>query len=247
MQRRKNSQRSRRSAKPGLLDGHQIRPGQRESALNIVMKLRPADDIVGADVVIDAESRTAAIDGYQIGEGVVHAFGLGNRLPGAFSLFLGVRHENTGMGAGADWNIVKLIVAALAHEDAQVVYGQNGIADDVVIESQVERNAGTGIVVEVKFREQAIRRLITGQAVELVVKRGQIPHRQPPHVPRGDQAAGTAAGTGHMFQDRIAHILNGNSVVADLRAFALKLPEFALLVVTVSVNKKVTDAQVFDS
>jgi len=87
MQRHKKP-RVRRSAKPGLLDGHQIRPGQRESALNIVMKLRPTDDIVGADVVINAESRTAAIDGYQIGEGVVHAFGLGNRLPAAFSLFL---------------------------------------------------------------------------------------------------------------------------------------------------------------
>src|ERR1039457_3075914 len=101
MQRRKNPQRSRRSTKPGLPDGHQIRPGQRESALNIVMKLRPADDIVGADVVIDAESRTAAIDGYQIGEGVVHAFGLGNRLPAALSLFFGVGPVNTVMEAVA--------------------------------------------------------------------------------------------------------------------------------------------------
>jgi len=49
-----------------------------------------------------------------------------------------------------------------------------------------------------------------------------------------------------MFHYRIAHILNGDSVVADLRAFAQKLPAFALLVVTVSVNKKVADAQVFD-
>ena len=159
------------------------------------MKLGCNDDIVGAGGVIHPEGRAAAVAGDQVGEGVVRAFGLGNRLPAAFSLFLGVRHENTVMAAVADGNIVKLIVAALAHEDAQVVYGQNGIADDVVIESQVERNAGTGIVVEVKFREQAIRRLITGQAVELVVKRGQIPHRQPPHVPRGDQAAGTACST----------------------------------------------------
>ena len=63
---------------------------------------------------------------------------MGNRLPAALGRFLGVRHENTVMTAVADGNIVKLIVAAFAHEDAQVVGGQNGIADDVVIESQVE-------------------------------------------------------------------------------------------------------------
>jgi hypothetical protein len=63
MQRRKNPQRSRRSAKPGLLHAHQIRLGQRKSALDIILKLGLDDDIVGAGVVIDAESRTTAIDG----------------------------------------------------------------------------------------------------------------------------------------------------------------------------------------
>ena len=107
--------------------------------------------------------------------------------------FPGVCHEHAVVAAVKDGNVVKVIVATRAHEDAQVVRVQNGVADDVVIESEIKRDAGPGIVVEIKFREQAIRRLITGQTVELVVERGQIPHRQPPHAPRGDEAAGTAA------------------------------------------------------
>ena len=89
-------------------------------------------------------------------------------------------------------------------------------------------------------------RLIAGQAVELVVKRGQIPHRQPPHVARGDQAPGTAAGAGDMFHHRIAHVLHRDAVVADFRAFAPQPPEFALLMTAVSVNEKAAEAQVFD-
>ena len=228
------------------MDNHQIRLDQRKSALDIILKLGLDDDVVGAGDVIDPEGGVAAVAGDQIGEGIMRAFGLGNGPPAAFGRLLGVRHENTVMAAVADGNVVKLIVATLAHKDAQVVGGQNGIADDVVIESQVERNAGAWIVVEGKVREQAIHRVIAGQAVELVVKRGQIPNRQPPHAQRGNQAPGTAAGTGHVFHRRIAHILNGDSVVADSRAFALKPPEFALLVGTISVNKKVADAQVFD-
>ena len=226
---------------------HQIRLGQRKSALDVILKFGLDDDVVGAGGVIDPEGRVAAMAGDQIGEGVVRAFGLGNRLPAVFGRGFGVRHENTVVPAVADGNVVKLIVAAFTHEDAQVVGGQNGVADDVVIESQIQRNAGAGIVVEVKFREQAIFRPVAGQAVELVVKRGQIPHRQPPHAQRGHQAPGTAAGASHMFHRRIAHTLNRDSIVADLRAFARKPPEFALLMGTVSVNKKGTDVQIFDS
>ena len=87
-----------------------------------------------------------------------------------------------------DGDIEKLIVAARTHEDSQVVRGQNGIADDIVVECQIERNAGTGIVVQIKLGEPAVLSLITGQAVKLVVERRKIPHRQPPHNVRGDQA-----------------------------------------------------------
>ena len=53
--------------------------------------------------------------------------------------------------AVANGDIVKLIVAAGAHENAEIVGGQNGIADDVVVEGQVERNARAGIVVQIEF------------------------------------------------------------------------------------------------
>lgn len=223
---------------------HQIRLRQRESASGIAVKLGTDDDIVGAGGVVDPEGRAAAIAGNQGGEGIVRALGPGGGLPAAVGLFLGLRHEHAVMTAVKDGNVMKLIVATRAHEDAQVVRGQNGVADDVVIESEIKRDAGPGIVVEVKFREQAIRRLITGQTVELVVECGQIPHRQPPHAPRGDEAAGTAAGAGHMFHDRVAHVLHRDSVVADLRAFALKLPELVLLAIAVAVNEKAADTQI---
>ena len=99
---------------------------------------------------------------------------------------------------------------------------------------------------QVKFREQAVCRVIAGKAVELVVKRSQVPHRQLPHTQRGDQTPGTAANAGHVFHHRIAHALNHDSVIADFRAFALKLPEFALLIVAVSVNEQAANVQVFD-
>ena len=53
--------------------------------------------------------------------------------------------------AVADGNVIKPVVAALAHENAQVIGGQDGIADDVVIERQIERDAGPGIVVETEI------------------------------------------------------------------------------------------------
>jgi len=106
---------------------------------------------VGADVVIAPESRTAAIDGGQIDKGIMHAFGPGHRLPAVRCLFLGVGYEDAVMVAVADGNVCGIdCPQALTHKDAQVVCDQNGITDDVVIESQVERNAGTGIVVEIK-------------------------------------------------------------------------------------------------
>ena len=106
----------------------------------------------------------------------------GSRLPAPQGLPLGMRHEDAVVMAVLNGNIVKLIVAARAHENAKVVGDQHGVADDIVVESQIERYAGAGIIMEVKLGKQAILRVVTGQAVELVVKRRQILHGQPPHA-----------------------------------------------------------------
>ena len=126
-----------------------------EFALAIIVKLGGDDDIVGAGGVVHPKAGSAAIAGHQVGEGIVCALGPGNGLPAAPGRFLGMRHENSVLMAATDGNVVKPVVTTLAHEDAQVVVGQNGIADDIVIESQIERNAGAGIVMEAKVREQA--------------------------------------------------------------------------------------------
>ena len=115
-----------------------------------------------------------------------------------------------------------------------------------MIESQIQRNARARIVVEIESCKQAILGLIAGQAIKLVVKRGQIPHRQPLHVPRGDQATGTAPRASHIFHRRIADVLHCDAVVADFRAFALKLPAFALLMNPASVNKQTAYAHIMD-
>ena len=145
-----------------------------------------------------------------------------------------------------DGNFIKPVVAALAHEDPQVVGGQHGIADDVVIERQIERDAGTRIVMEAESREQAVLRLIAGQAVELIVECSVIPYRQSPHIACGDQAPGTAARAGDMFHHRVTHTLHRDPVVPDFRAFAPQPPEFMLLVTAVSVDGKAAEEQVFD-
>ena len=51
---------------------------------------------------------------------------------------LGLRHEHAEMTAAADGNVVELIVAARAHEDAQVVRGQHRVGDDIVAEIQIK-------------------------------------------------------------------------------------------------------------
>ena len=88
-----------------------------------------------------------------------------------------------------------------------------------------------------------MRRVVARQPVELVVERRQTAHRQPFHAERRDQAARTAGRARHIFHHRIAHVLHRDAVVADLRAFAGQLPEFALLVPAVAVNEQIRHAQ----
>ena len=193
------------------------------------MEFGTDDDVVGAGGVVDPEGSAPAIAGDEVGEGVVHAFGSGRRRPTPHGLPLGVGHEDPIVVAVLDGNVIKSIATARPHEDAQVIGNQHGVADNVVVESEIKRYAGAGIVMEIKLRKQGVLRMITGQAVEFVVKRRQIPHGQPPHAPRGDQTARAGAGASYMCHDGIAHILDRDAVIADLRTFTKQSPEFALL------------------
>src|SRR5208283_2757738 len=133
------------------------------------MKLGGGDDIVGTGGVVDAEGGVAAIAGDQVGEGVVDTLSPRDQLPAASGRLLGLRHEDAVLAAVANGDVVKPVVTAVAHEYAQVIGGQDGVADDVVVESQVQRDTGPWVVVETESRKQAILRLVTGKAVKFVV------------------------------------------------------------------------------
>ena len=121
-----------------LLRSRPIRMGQQEFAPGIITNLYPGDDVVGAGGVINPEGRTAAVGGDQVCERISRALGLWYGLPAICDSLLGMRHKHAVMAAVIDGNITKLIVMALTHENAQVVCSQNGIADDVMIESQIK-------------------------------------------------------------------------------------------------------------
>src|SRR5579859_1889841 len=110
------------------------------------MEFGPDDDVVGAGGVVDPEGSTPAIAGDEVGEGIVYAFGPGRWRPTPHSLPLGVGHENPIVAAVLDGNVIKSIAPARPHEDAQVIGNQQGVADHVVVKSEIQRNAGTGIV-----------------------------------------------------------------------------------------------------
>ena len=67
------------------MHNHQIRLDQRKSALDIILKLVPDDDVVGAGAVVDPEGRAAAITGRQVGESIFGALGPGNRFPASIT------------------------------------------------------------------------------------------------------------------------------------------------------------------
>ena len=122
----------------GLLRARPIRMGQQELALGIITKPCPCDDVIGAGSVINPESRTAAVGGNQVCERISRALGLRYGFPAMCGLLLGMRHKHAVMAVVVDGNVTKLIIVAPTHENAQVICSQNGVADDVMIESQIK-------------------------------------------------------------------------------------------------------------
>jgi len=169
--------------------------------VEIVTKLRPDDDVVGAIDVVHPECRAPAFISDQIGEQIVAAFGLWLKLPSLGIPHIHLRHEYTIVTAAADGYAVEFIVVAPSHKDPQIVGGKCGVVDAVVAAIPVERDAGAGVVMQVKIRKIAVHRREAGQPVELIVIRIQPAHRQPLRFQCRDQTAGTAPGAGHVFND----------------------------------------------
>ena len=95
--------------------------GQQEFASGIITNLYPGDGIVGAGSIINPERRTTAVGSDQVRKGIPRALGLRYGSPAICGLLLNMRHEHAVMAAVVDGNVIKLIVVALTHENAQVV------------------------------------------------------------------------------------------------------------------------------
>ena len=90
--------------------------------------------------------------------------------------------------------------------------------------------------------EAAFFGLVTCQSVELIVIGVEIVHLKAADA-GGDQASGTAMATDHMFNRRIGHVPNLHAIVIELGAVAGRSPQLQLLVLPVSVNPQVRQAQ----
>ena len=136
----------------------------------------------------------------------------------------------------------KNVIARLPHENAKIIVRQDSVADDVVVEVKVQRDAGRQIVVQIKEGELAVLSVITSQAVKLIVESRIILDCQPPRARRDDQAAGTTVAANHVLDLRVISAPDINAVVINSRALREELPKLLRLVFSVAVYAKVGQA-----
>src|SRR5208283_2402052 len=175
-------------------------------ALGVVQKLAAVNDVVGAGVVVDLEGPAAALDHEQVVENIAGALGAVVKPPAGGGGFARLRHENAVVPAAANRHVFKHIVARIPHENARVVAGENRAVNDIMGETQVERDSRRQVVVQVQAAEMAVLGPVTGQAVELIVEGGEIPHRQTARPPGGHQAAGAATAAGDMLDNAVVRV-----------------------------------------
>ena len=149
--------------------------------------------IVCTSGIIYAKRRAATIDGDQIRKGVANTFRLGCRTRHASPIFFRMCHKHTEVPTIADRNVVKHILAARSHKDAQIISRQHRFANNIVIKSKIQRNSRAGVIVQLQFRKQTLSSEVTGKTVEFIVKCLQIAHRQPSLPKRRNHATGTAS------------------------------------------------------
>lgn len=213
--------------------------------MDVAAKFHAGRNVVCAGDVIDAEQCVAALTGADVGEGVIDAIGL-HLSHAAFAEI--IRHKYTVVVAVLDGDVAELVVMAPAHENTQVIAGEDGGINDVVTKISVERNAGAiGVIMQIKLGEGGIAGHKASEAVEFIIEGIQMADDEPAGIERGDEATGPAMGGRDIFHEGITHVLDGDAVIADPRTFALNLPGFALLMAAIAVDEEVANAQVADA
>ena len=81
---------------------------------------------------------SAALGDQNVVEMISGAFAPGARLPPGLCFREGLGHEDAVVAAFLNGQRLEQIVARLAHEDAEIIAGQDGIVDHVVIEIEVQ-------------------------------------------------------------------------------------------------------------
>ena len=104
--------------------------------------MRADENIIRAGDIVHAKRRTAAIGGCQIRERIIRAFRLRRRV-------VVPRHKHSEMMAVMDRDVVKLISAARAHENAQIIRDQDGITDNIIVKTQIQGDARARIIMQI--------------------------------------------------------------------------------------------------
>lgn len=109
-----------------------------------------ANGIMIAAGVIDQEGFAAAMGDQQFVKNVSCAFGSRAELPARRRPHGGFSHKNAMVAALLDSHPVKNVVARLPHENTQIIAREDRVLDHIMVEIQVQRNAGA--VLSCKFK-----------------------------------------------------------------------------------------------
>src|SRR5580693_7480689 len=100
--------------------------------------------------------------------------------------------------------------------------------DHIMVETQVQGNAGRKVVVQIELAEVAFLSVVACQPVELVIERLIIPHRQAPRLSRGDQSTGATMAAHDVLDRRLSSAPNTHAVVIDPQAAWEEAPKLLL-------------------
>jgi len=227
------------SVGPARVQGQEIGYNLGKSALGVFEKFAADENIIGAANVIDSESAAATMRDDQFLESIAGAGASGQKLPTGRCAESGFGHENAMMMTLLNCHSVKNIVAGLAHKNAQIIIRQHRVADDIMVEAQVQGNAGREIIVQIEMGEMAVFGGVAGEPVKLAVERRKILHRKPPSPGRAYQAAGAAMRANDMIHLRPIRAPHHDAVVVNSAAIGEKSPYFLFLMRSIAIDKQV--------
>src|SRR5208282_4406559 len=195
--------------------------------------------IVGTGGVVNQEGLAAAMADVEVVETIVNAFGSRTKLPALEGGGEGLGDEDAMAPALLDFELMKGISPAGAHKDSHVVVGQTRVFDDIVIEIEVEGNAGRQVVVQEQARETAVFGEVTGQPVELIVERHEIIDDKAPGAGSSNETPRAAMATGHVFDSGVRHVPHVDAIIVEHRTVGGRVPQFDILMTPVAVDGQV--------